>query len=32
MKLPPIDERQSHYAMVEIDKNIYDMEDYESYI
>jgi lipopolysaccharide cholinephosphotransferase len=32
MKLPPIDERESHYAMVEIDKNIYDMEDYESYI
>ena len=32
MTLPPIDERESHYAMVEIDKNIYDMEDYESYI
>lgn len=32
MELPPLKDRQSHYSVVEISKNVYDMEDYESYI
>lgn len=32
MELPPVEERESHYSVVNIDKNIYEMIDYENYI